>query len=311
MNTPQYGQYAQYAPRQERCPRHPDQYAVGYCKRCNRPACGQCAIPTEVSILCRECHRENQRAARSFTTFGSGNSRASGGSGIAGTLRTYPVVSALTIINVLMWLIGLATGGQNSLVEPLGYMPLVVVTEPWRLLTAAFLHAGFFHLFFNMIMLAVMGRLLERTMGHGRFTALYLLSAIGGNLFVGIWALIVPSSVWAYTVGASGALYGIMGALLVSMKQLNLPTTSLAVLIGINLIYGLLMPGVSWEAHVGGLGFGALACTAFVWAAKASRKTFGRTNTRNAVLAGGAVLVVEILVLVATDLVLMGQYPFL
>lgn len=310
MNTPQYGQYAQYAPRQERCPRHPDQYAVGYCKRCNRPACGQCAIPTEVSILCRECHRENQRAARSFGLFVTGNSRASAGGGIAGALRTYPVVSALTIINVLMWLIGLATG-KNSLVEPLAYMPLVAVTEPWRLFTAAFLHAGFFHLFFNMIMLVVMGRLLERTMGHARFVALYLLSAIGGNLFVGIWALIIQNSMWAYTVGASGALYGIMGALLVSMKQLNLPTTSLVVLIGVNLIYGILMPGVSWEAHVGGLGFGALTCAAFVWAAKSSRKTFGRTNTRNAILAGVAVLVIEILVLAATDLVLKSQYPFL
>lgn len=311
MTTPpQFGQYAQYAPRQEQCPLHPESYAVGYCKRCNRPACPACAVQTEVGILCRECYRENQRTARGFggTMRFGGHGGRSTGSRILDAARAYPVITAIVAICVLVWVVSLFTGSAVS--QWLGYSP-IFIAEPWRFITSAFVHSGFIHLLFNMIMLIVMGSLLERTMGRVQFAFLYLFSAIGGNLFIEFWGLLFPSQALSLTVGASGALFGILGAMLVSLRRLNLPTTSLLVLIAINLLYGLIMPGVSWQAHLGGLAFGALACSIYLGAAQASRKTMGRHVTRNLVLATVGIAAIEIVLAVVLGLLTASRWGIL
>ncbi len=281
MSYPSYGQFSQYAPRQENCPLHPSSFAIGYCKRCNRPACPECAVQTEVGILCRECHQKNQRAQRRYSAFGGA---------ISGKTAEYPVVWTLMGLNVLIWVLCLFM--RAELYNAFAYSPLLG-GQIWRLVTAGFLHSGFFHLLFNMLMLFFMGPLLERTMGHWRFACLYLLSAIGGNLFVSLWALIVPSSALVTVVGASGALYGILGAMVVSLRQLNLPSTSLMVLIGINLLYGFLMPNVSWQAHVGGLLFGAITAGGLIWSAKQGKSRGGKVGNYAVTVIIG-ILIVEL-----------------
>ena len=143
--------------------------------------------------------------------------------------------------------------------------------EPWRMLTSAFLHGGFLHLGFNLIMLLQIGPMLERSLGSLRFVVLYVVSAVGGNIGV-----CLVNDVWQPVVGGSGALFGMMGALvamnmrsgrhLFSFLDFEGPRRLLG-LIAVNLVIGWLLPFVSNTSHVGGLvsGFGVT----FLWLVRA------------------------------------------
>ena len=128
-----------------------------------------------------------------------------------------------------------------------------IAFEPWRLLTAVFLHSSFFHIGLNMLALWMIGRSLEPLLGHARFVALYLLSGLGGSVGV---ALIAPG-IWV--VGASGAVFGLLGALLVIGRHIGANITGILIVLGINLVIGF-VPGynIAWQAHIGGLLVGAL-----------------------------------------------------
>jgi membrane associated rhomboid family serine protease len=139
---------------------------------------------------------------------------------------------------------------------------LAVGFEPWRMLTSVFVHSTnlIFHVALNMYTLWIFGQALESLLGRGRFLALYLLAGFGGSL--GVLALSDP---FQPVVGASGAIFGLMGAFIVIQRRLGGNMTSLLVLVGINLVIGFL-PGVNiaWQAHLGGLVVGALAGLIFV-----------------------------------------------
>ena len=132
--------------------------------------------------------------------------------------------------------------------------------EPWRMITYAFVHSpgSLLHIGLNMLSLFLFGPLLERGVGKGRFIALYLVSALGGAVAV---LLLVPGT---SVLGASGAIFGLLGAFFVIQRKLGGNTVQLMVVIGINLVIGFL-PGtnISWQAHVGGLLAGA--AVAFVY----------------------------------------------
>ncbi|MGW9631914.1 rhomboid family intramembrane serine protease [Agromyces sp. NPDC055520] len=128
--------------------------------------------------------------------------------------------------------------------------------EPWRLFTSIFVHSTglIFHVLLNMYTLWIFGQLLERMLGRWRFLALYLIAGLGGS--VGVLWLGDPR---VAVVGASGAIFGLMGAFLVIQRRLGGQTTQLFVLLGINLVIGFI-PGfnIAWQAHLGGLLVGAL-----------------------------------------------------
>jgi membrane associated rhomboid family serine protease len=159
----------------------------------------------------------------------------------------------------------------------LEFSPPYARSEPWRFLTAAFLHSPNFlpHILFNMYALWLLGPYLESLLGHVRFAALYLLSAVGGS--VGYFLLVTPSvdayGAWVTpTVGASGAIFGIFAALLIVNRRLGRDTGGLVVLIVINGALGFIPNlNIAWQAHAGGLVTGALV-TAVLVAAPANRR---------------------------------------
>ena len=132
--------------------------------------------------------------------------------------------------------------------------------EPWRMLTALFVHSDgggaffFMHILLNMYTLWIFGQVLETMMGRARYLALYLLAGLGGSLAVFLWAFVVPTTMLSAVVGASGAIFGLMAAYLVIHRSFGGDTRGMLVLVGINLAIGFL-PGsnISWQAHIGGI----------------------------------------------------------
>ena len=128
------------------------------------------------------------------------------------------------------------------------YGPLVADGEWWRLLTAGFLHGGLFHLLLNMYALYFLGRMLEPALGHVRFAGIFFTSLLTGSLVV---MLMQPD---ARTLGASGAVYGLLGAAIVMARNRNidLVQSGLLPILGLNFVVTLVF-GFSLAAHVGGL----------------------------------------------------------
>ena len=178
------------------------------------------------------------------------------------------MTSALLIVNVLIWL------GQIS---PLGYLftnqfffaPLLAPFEPWRMLTAGFVHdwSGPMHILFNSYAIWIFGRALEPMLGTLRFLLLYLTSIIGGSVAV-LWL----SDPQIPVVGASGALFGLMGAYFIVIRSLGGNATQLFILIGLNFSLGLFVPGISWEGHLGGLVTGLAMAGVFASTRKPSQR---------------------------------------
>lgn len=223
------------------CPRHPDRVAYVRCQRCGRPACPDCQRPAPVGIQCGDCVAQASREApRATTRFGGTPRRTS-----------RPMVTL-----VLIGLCVLAYLGQqldDRVTEAMWFAPVLAETEPWRFLSAAFVHSpsGFMHILFNMYALYLVGGYLEPMLGRARYLALYLVSALGGSVAVLLFAT-VPEGWFTPTVGASGAVFGLFGAMLVLNRHLGRDTTGILVILGINMVIGFLVPGISWQAHVGG-----------------------------------------------------------
>ena len=160
-----------------------------------------------------------------------------------------PITSLLLVLNVLIWL------GQIS---PLGYLftnqlfyaPLFTPFEPWRMITAGFVHdpSGPWHILLNSYAIWIFGQQLEPLLGRFRFLALYLVSIFGGSVAV-LWLSDPATPV----VGASGALFGLMGAFFIVIRTMGGNPTQIFLLIAINFSMGLFVSGISWEGHLGGL----------------------------------------------------------
>jgi len=173
------------------------------------------------------------------------------------------VTKALVGMNVGVYLLELALGGQingtgNEIyTNGVLYGPLVAAGDWWRLISAAFLHYGPLHLGMNMLALWLFGAAVEQALGRGRYLLLYLVSGLAGSA----GALILsPESL---TVGASGAIFGILGAAFVLERQKTYVLGGSAVsIIALNLAFTLFIPGISIGGHLGGLVGGALGILA-------------------------------------------------
>lgn len=144
------------------------------------------------------------------------------------------------------------------------FAPVLAENEPYRFLTSAFMHSGFWHLLLNMYALWILGSILEPILGRGRFTAIYLLSAVAGNVTVLLFANAAISLWNTAVVGASGAVFGLLGAQMVIARLSGADLTNLLVVIGLNLAIGF-APGmnISWQSHVGGFIMGVVTVKAF------------------------------------------------
>jgi membrane associated rhomboid family serine protease len=236
-----------------RCYRHPDRETMVSCSECGRPICSDCMTYAPVGIRCPDHSGQAQGTAR--VTQGLRRASYEG----TGAL----VTKTLVAINVGVYLLELALGGEvngtNNTIYEHGALfgPLVADGDWWRLFTAAFLHYGPIHLAFNMLALWIFGSALEQVLGRGRFILLYVVSGLAGSAGA---LLFSPNAV---TVGASGAIFGLMGAALVLERQRTYVFGGGALgLIVVNLVFTFAIPGISIGGHLGGLVGGALGMLA-------------------------------------------------
>ena len=270
------------------CYRHPDRETGLSCSECGRPICTDCVTFAPVGLRCPDhaasgnapkVQRQVQRAVR--------------GARIRPTDAI--VTRILVAINIVVYLITVAQG--SGLNDPGGSLfnkwalfgPLVDHGDWWRLITSAFLHASVIHIAFNMLALWWLGAPVEMALGRMRFIGLYLVSGLAGAA----GALVANPN--AVTVGASGAIFGLLGAGLILEWQ---ATGSIAgnylTLILINLAISFAVPGISIGGHVGGLIGGILATLAFAGFGR-GHPAYGRIGILGAaslvVIAVGSVLI--------------------
>lgn len=239
------------------CYRHPDRQSFVLCQRCGRTVCPECQTQAAVGVICPECMREQQKtqspAQRKAERRWARGPRAVALSD-SRPLATYAIIGITALVYVVTLIPGFGSAVEQALLfwAPMLYPQVTGTFEPWRLLTTALLHSSFWHLGLNMLALWMIGRSLEPLLGRGRFIALYLLSALGGSVAVALLSFGTP------VVGASGAIFGLFGALLVIGRHIGANIAGIAIVLGINLAIGF-VPGlnVSWQAHVGGLVVGA------------------------------------------------------
>lgn len=164
---------------------------------------------------------------------------------------TWVLIGLNAAVYAIQWLLSLA--GIDPVVL-LGLAPGFAAQAPWTVLTSGFAHsmANPAHLVLNMYTLWIFGRMLEPEIGRGRFLAVYLLSLLGGAA-----AVLLLSPAYTFTVGASGAVFGLFGAVLALAlwggRRYRENLAGIVVLIAINTAFGLFQPGISWQGHLGGL----------------------------------------------------------
>lgn len=273
------------------CYRHPDRSAGVSCQRCDRPICPACMVQASVGFHCPECAGARRtQVVTGRAAFG----RASD-----------PIVTKVLIgINVAMYVLMVARGGDAMraggpvYVWGATYGPAVDAGEWHRLVSGAFLHSGVIHLGLNMFLLWLLGQVLEPALGRSQFALLYVVSLLGGSLGV---MLIDPA---AATVGASGAVFGLMGALVVLQLRAgqNPWQSGIGTLIVLNLVLTFAIPGISIGGHLGGLVAGALAALGL----SANR---GRDGVPVAARLGGLAALAVLLVVASVMVLSQQQLP--
>ena len=240
------------------CPRHPDRVSYVRCQRCERPVCPACQRPAAVGVHCVDCLRA-QPAVSARTVAGArvGDGR--------------PVVTqALLVVLVATWLGQLV---QPQLTGLLGFVPILSTAEPWRFLTAGLVHSPGLplHLLLNGFALWSVGREVEGVLGRWRYAVLLALSTLASSVGV-LWLTPVAPGAWdGTTVGASGAVFGLLGAgVLLERRRGRQVGPQVAVLL-VLAVAGFLLPGISWQGHVGGLVGGLLVGAVLVMAPRAHR----------------------------------------
>jgi membrane associated rhomboid family serine protease len=261
------------------CYRHPSRETGVSCSNCGNPICPDCMTATPVGMRCPDCAGQRQRVH---------------------TMRSMhvdPIVTYVLIgVCVLVFLgsgggggilTGGGSGGSRVFLDFALWGPAIDVNhEYYRLVTGGFLHSGILHIGFNMYILYWVGTMLEPSLGHVRFAALYFASLLAGSFGA---LLLDPNAV---TVGASGAVFGLMGAAFVLQRARGIDPmqSGIGPIILINLVLGFVIPNVSVGGHIGGL-VGGVVC------AFAMERLAGRG--RGVVLPVAACVVVGLLAAVA------------
>ena len=258
------------------CYRHPGRPTWISCQRCGRPICPDCMVPASVGYQCPSCVNEGKKSVRApRTAFGG---RISG--------RPELTTMVLIAINAFIWALTSITGGNGSKLvgwfaltpkgtceaaNGAGYWPDVAQSTcsqmadgahwvagatdgaPWQLLTAAFMHVEPWHIATNMISLWFLGPGLEAVFGRVRFLAIYFVAALSGSA-----AVVAFSAPHSPTLGASGAIFGLLGALLLLSRGTPELFGQVVFWLVLNLVLTFTVPGISWQGHIGGLIGGAV-----------------------------------------------------
>ena len=242
------------------CYRHPDRETGLSCSECGRPICADCATFAPVGIRCPD-HAGVRRGAA--TKIRPRPVRRA--PGIALATGVAPITRALIGINVVIYLITVVQGhgginnpGGRLYVQWVLFGPLVAHGGWYRLVTSMFLHGFLLHIVFNMVALWFIGRPVEQYLGPVRYVGLYFVSGLAGAAGALLQAPLAP------TVGASGAIFGILGAMMILEWQITGRLAGQAMTwIVINLVISFSFSGISWGGHVGGLIGGILIMLAY------------------------------------------------
>lgn len=162
--------------------------------------------------------------------------------------RRPEITIGIIAICVAVFVYQAATGEDLALNYGLAGIAITQFGEYYRFITAIFLHAGIIHILFNMLILWQIGSVIELSIGKLRYAGLYLACGLGGGV-----ASVLFNDPLVLSVGASGAIFGLLGAYVVMAKRLNINHSQVLTLIFINLAIGFIVPGIDWHAHVGGL----------------------------------------------------------
>jgi membrane associated rhomboid family serine protease len=252
------------------CYRHPDRETWIRCQRCDKPICPDCMNSAAVGFQCPSCVKEGAKSVRT--------ARLPYGGGRVGnpTLVTLVLIG----INLAVWLSIQADGGQTSkLVVKLSLTPDFVKNTLggfyadgvahgawWQVVTSVFTHVDTIHIALNMLALYFLGPPLEQVLGRLRFITLYAVAGVTGSAAVMLFSY--PNG---YTLGASGAIFGLFGALAVVAYKVGGDFRNVLMLIGLNLAFTFTVPGISWQGHIGGLVGGTLVALVMVYAPKKNR----------------------------------------
>jgi membrane associated rhomboid family serine protease len=227
------------------CYRHPNRETGVSCSNCGRPICTDCMTATSVGMRCPECARQTTQV-RTLRTMAS-EPRV-----------TYALIAACVILYLATGSFSVDAGG-GSLFDRLALNASVDIRDQYyRLITGGFLHAGLLHILFNMYLLYLLGTMLEPVLGSMRFAVLYFVALLFGS-----FGALVQTSF--NTVGASGAVFGLMGAAAVELRSRGIDPlrSDIGALILFNLVFSFVLSNVSIGGHIGGLVGGALAALAF------------------------------------------------
>lgn len=268
------------------CYRHPDRETWIRCQRCEKPICPDCMRDAAVGFQCPDCVAEGRKSVRQAKT------------AYGGVISANPGATSIALIgiNVLVWLAIVASGGNDSPVlawlsvhlwgicqdgdaqfytteaicrtgSATSWIPGLDEGAWWQLVTGSFVHVEPWHIGMNMLALWSLGPLVERLVGRVRYVALYLLASVASGLAV-YWL----AGEYSITVGASGAIFGLLGASLVAGwkagADLSVFRTTIILAVVISII-----PGVSWQGHLGGFVGGALAAAVLAFAPRGQHRT--------------------------------------
>jgi membrane associated rhomboid family serine protease len=290
------------------CYRHPDRESYIRCQRCDRTICPDCMRDAAVGFHCPSCVAEGAKSTRQGRT------------AYGGLRSANPALTSMVLIatNVAVWLAIQATGGGASrLVDQLALRPNGLCVLPqggfevpssacpgtflpgvadgawWQVVTSTFTHVEIWHIGFNMLALWFLGPQLELAIGRVRFLSLYLLSGLAGSAMV-MWA----AGEYQATLGASGAIFGLMGALLVLAVKVRGNVQLIGTWLVLNVVITFTFPNISWQGHLGGFIGGALVAATLVYAPRARRTTWQ--------VAGLALIGVLIVVAIAVRAVMLA-----
>ncbi|MEU7291906.1 rhomboid family intramembrane serine protease [Streptomyces exfoliatus] len=253
-----------------RCYRHPEAETGIRCTRCDKPICTRCMISASVGFQCPDCVRNGSGTGHAAD---ANQPRTLAGGKVAGDQHL--VTKILIGINLAVYLAVLVLGDRfvDELVligyafsPTLGEVVGVADGEWYRLLTAAFLHQEVWHILFNVLGLWVIGGIVEPELGRIRYAALCLLSGLSGSALA--YLVAAPNQP---SLGASGVVYGLIGAWVVLARRRRHDMRPVVLFVALSLLMTFTRPGISWEAHVGGLVAGALVTYVLVHAPRARR----------------------------------------
>lgn len=242
-------------------------------------------VPGAVGFQCPECVSQGHRETRQLLL-------PYGGTRVRNPKATSV---ALIAVNALVWVAVLLTGGafgtlynllalvpeglcpvgdrilltgpDGCVAEGYSWLPGVATGAPWQVLTSGFTHAAAWHLGFNMLVLWLLGPTIEQVLGRARYLAVYLVALLGGS--AGVMLLSQP---YSSSVGASGAIYGLMGALLLIAIRHKGDVRGILFWLGLNVVLSFTWSGISWEGHLGGLAGGMAAAAIIMYLPKGRRR---------------------------------------